>query len=257
MRSKLLKLFLLLTAFILLVGLACNAAAPDAPVEEPQDASLPSADVEAPASPPTDVPPPTAVPEPTQPPVQRFFTEEFDGDTSNWEYFHFGDDNANYDITTDGDRLVFNIPDENIYVYDIYNAQEYDNVRLETEVNNRGYNNNNVSLVCRLDPDEGWYEFSIANNGLYWVFAYDIAGGSGYNQIANGGVQNIKTGKETNQYTIVCKEKTLSLYVNGKEIKTFDENKFSFKEGMIGVSVSSFDVVPINVEFEWVKIMEP
>jgi len=32
-----------------------------------------------------------------------------------------------------------------------------------------GTNNNNISLSVRYS-DEGWYEFNIANNGLYDIF---------------------------------------------------------------------------------------
>lgn len=262
MKYNLAKPFLFLIAFILIVGLACSASSSDTPsepappvVQEP--ANAPPAPVAEVASP---VPPPVTAPEATVPPApaaQHFFTEDFDGDLSGWEYFHFGEENADYTITTDNSRLVFDIPDESVYAYDIYSADVYDDVRLEAEVNNRGYNNNNVSLICRFDEDEGWYEFSIANNGLYWIYAFDIYGDTGYNEITNGGVSSIKTGKETNLYAIECEGRTLTLFVNGKEINSIQEKNFGFTEGMIGVSVSSFDVVPIKVEFEWIKIMEP
>ncbi len=265
MQYKLAKPFLFLVAFILIIGLACSAAAPDeapAPAEEPAAAPVEEEPAPAPevAPEPTAMPEPTAVPEPTTPPTpvaQRFFTEEFDGDLSNWDYFYFADDESGFDINIEDGRAIFDITGEQNYIYLYYTPESYDNVRIETEANNRGFNNNNVSLICRYDDNEGWYEFSVANNGLYWIYVYDIAGETGYNQLANGGVQNIKTGKETNEYGIVCNGNTLTLYVNGKEIKSFEENKFGLKEGMVGVSVSSFDVLPINVEFEWVKIMEP
>jgi len=61
--------------------------------------------------------------------------------------------------------------------------------RPGSAADNAGKNNNNVSLVCRYDDtDETWYEFSIANNGLYWIYAYD----DGYNLIANGGSNLIR-----------------------------------------------------------------
>ena len=259
MNSKLAKPFLLLIGFILIVGLACSAAVPDeAPAAEP------AAPAEEPtAVPPTDVPEPTAtaIPEPTTPPPtptpQRFFTEEFGDDFAGWPYIYFADDDSGFDVYPENDRLVFDIQDENNYVYAYYEDQVYDDVHLETEVNNRGANTNNVSLICRLDLDEGWYEFNITSGGYYNFYAYDIAGDTGYNELVTGGVKNLKTGKETNLYAVTCDGKTLTLYVNGKEIKSFEENKYVFKEGMVGVSVSSFDILPVNVEFEWFKIMEP
>ncbi len=264
MNSKFAKPFLLLIGFILIVGLACSVATPEeveapaAPVEEVVE-EVPPTDV----APPTNVPEPTAtaVPEPTTPPPtptpDRFFTEEFGDDFAGWPYIYFADDDSGFDIYSENDRLVFDIQDEYNWIYAYYEDQVYDDVRLETEVNNRGANTNNVSLICRLDLDEGWYEFNISNGGLYTFYAYDIAGNTGYNELVSGGVQNIKTGKETNQYAITCDGKTLTLYVNGKEIKSYDENKYGFNEGMVGISVSSFEILPVKVEFEWLQIMEP
>ena len=228
--------------------------------EEPADpAPAPVEENAPPPPPPTDVPAPTAVPEPTEPPapvVQKFFTEEFDGDLSNWDYFYFGDDEDGFEITPENGHLTFDIKDQYYYVYTYYTAQTYDDVRIEVQTTNRGFNNNNVSLICRYEDGRGWYEYNIANNGLYWLYAYDEKG-DGYSELATGGSTDIKMGKETNEYAMVCSGSKLKLYINGVETKVYKDTQFGFSEGMIGVSVSSFDVVPINVEFEWIKIMEP
>lgn len=263
MKYQLIKPFLFLLAFVLVFGLACSVLAPSTPVAQP---AIPVAESPVPPPPATAVPvevvsTTAAAAEPTQPPAppanSRFFTEEFDGDLSNWEYFHFGKDGSDYDVSTDDGLLVFEIKDEDTYVFNIYTAEKYDDVRIDTEANNRGYNYNNVGLICRFDEDDGWYEFNISNDGLYEIWAFDILGDTGYNLIANGGAQNIKTGKETNNYGIVCRGKTLTLYVNGREINSIEENKYGFKRGYTGVSVSAENVIPIKVEFEWVKISEP
>lgn len=266
MKHQLAKAFLVLMGFILIVGLACSATAPEeapaaapaAPVEEP--AAAPAEEADAPAPPPTAVPEPTAIPEPTEPPTpeaQRFFTEEFDGDLSNWDYFYFADDESGFDISPDKGRLVFDITGEYNYVYSYYTPEIYEDVRVETEVNNRGFNNNNVSLICRYDEAEGWYEFNIANNGMYWIYVYDERGGQGFVELASGGSNEIRMGKDTNQYSAVCNGRKLTLYINGVETNSIEDNKFVLRDGMVGVSVSSFDVIPINVEVEWFTIMEP
>ncbi len=64
-------------------------------------------------------------------------------------------------------RLVFDFDTKQLYTYLFYEPFEYENVALEARVENRGMNDNNISLICRYSEDEGWYEFNIANSGLY------------------------------------------------------------------------------------------
>jgi len=183
-----------------------------------------------------------------------YYVEEFDPDSNtvaSWSWFLTNGDDSGFDIYTDSGKLVFDITGKNIYSYFVYDPWYYDDVRVDTIAENRGMNNNNVSLICR-GTDTGWYEFSIANNGLWWIYAYDGT----YNMLANGGSTAVNMGKGVNEYTILCYGNTLSLYINGTEIHTLRENKYVYREGQIGIGVSSFDSLPIIVEFDWVGISE-
>jgi S1-C subfamily serine protease len=183
-----------------------------------------------------------------------FYVEEFDPDTSNvhnWSWFITNGDESGFDIYTEGGRLVFDITGRQIYSYFTYDPWFYEDVRLDAIAENRGKNNNNVSLICRA-TDDGWYEFSIANNGLWWIYAYD----GDYSMLANGGSTAVNMGKGINEYTILCYGETLALYINGSEVHTLQESNFAFREGQVGIGVSSFDVLPIIVEFDWVAISE-
>jgi S1-C subfamily serine protease len=183
-----------------------------------------------------------------------FYIEEFDPDSSNvqyWSWFLTNGDENGFDIYTEGGKLVFDITGKHIYSYFAYDPYFYEDVRLDAIAENRGMNNNNVSLICRA-TDEGWYEFSIANNGLWWIYGYD----GDYSMLANGGSTAVNMGKGVNEYTILCYGNTLALYINGSEIHTMYENNFAFREGQVGIGVSSFDVLPIIVEFDWVAISD-
>ena len=199
----------------------------------------------------------TAIPSATVPPSptpQRFFTEEFDNELSDWGEFQLGEENPDFDLTTENGRLVFDIRGQGNFIYTYYDAQVYDDVRVEVETTNHSYNDNNVSLICRYTENTSFYEFSIANSGLYWIFRVDLFG-DGYTTIADGGSNKVVTGQHTNQYAITCEGNKLTLYINGVETTTVEDS--AFKEGKVGVSVSSFDLVPINVDFERMKIMQP
>lgn len=161
-------------------------------------------------------------------------------------------------LSIDNGKLIFKLEDEDLYSYLIYDDQTYEDVRVEVSADNRGKNNNNISLICRYS-NAGWYEFSVMSSGLFQVWAYDATGAvhKGYNLVNSGGTNAIKIGLETNVYSIVCSGKQLTLNINGEESASFTENKYGFSDGKVGINVSSLNVTPIIVEFEYFDIQEP
>jgi hypothetical protein len=265
------KPFFFFVALLLVVGMACSALGggndtppqsqppTQPPVQEPTQTEAP---------PPTEVPP-TEAPPPTEKPtevpqVQQFFTEEFDSPVSNdWDILTVtASDAADPDkvtVESQGGKLVWDFESEYVYYYMFFNAFNYDDVRVDVRADNRGRNNNSISLICRYDPDVGWYEFNIANNGLYDIIYAEVAssGDIDYQTIVNGGSNAIKQGKEVNEYSITCDGDQLSLTINGDEVKTVTEKNYGLREGQVGMSVSSFNVLPILIEMDWFKISEP
>ena len=209
--------------------------------------------------------------EPTE--VQKYFQEDFNSSLNGWSQFvvdgskvskggnailsngEFG--NMSVDVK-DG-YLVFDLQDPGQWVYETYDAQDYDDVRVDVSATNRGTNDNNISLICRYSQKGGWYEFNIANNGLYKIYYGNVKSNNvvAYRLLADGGYTKIKQGKETNQLGISCKGRTLSLFINDYKVKQLDDNEVVLRTGKIGVSVSSFVNLPATVEFDWVKISQP
>ncbi len=186
-----------------------------------------------------------------------FFTEDFNEgvDLSNYSFFEYHGNDDDVNLNADGGFLVFDLQKANLWTYVTYDPYIYTDVALEMKVENRGKNNNNVSLICRYS-DEGWYEFNIANNGLYWIYAYTISDNA-YNRIYNGGSNAIKTGRGTNTYTAYCNGSTLSLYINGVEARTVEDTKYNLPEGKVGLGVSSFDVLPILIGVDYFTVAQP
>ena len=217
-----------------------------------------------------------AASEPSQPPAdntnagdatpdssgEKYFTEEFDGGYDDWsKSIVLGSDETNesgLSLETDGGFLVFDVDTKYLFTYLFYEPFDYDNVVVEARVENRGTNNNNISLICRYS-DEGWYEFNIANNGLYDILygSKNDAGEIVYAPIADGGSNKIKSGKDVNEYKIICKERTLSLFINGTETRVLKENNVVLRDGKVGIGVSSFKDLPVKVDVDWVKISQP
>jgi hypothetical protein len=267
MHVNALKPFVFVLVFMALVGLACmggsSTPAPEPanePQQQPEQPQQP-AQPEEPQQP--EEPAPTEEPsEPVSQDAPDFFTEDFDADSGNWSYFTVtGSEDANesgLDLSVDGGYMVFDVSSKYLYTYVLYDPYDYTDVAVEARVENRGTNNNNISLICRYS-DEGWYEFNIANNGLYDIFAatFNASGDVVYNFLADGGSNKIKSGKEINEYKIVCRERKLSMYINGFETRVLEDNNYVLRDGQVGISVSSFQDLPVKVEVDWIKISEP
>ena len=260
MHGKVLKPFIFIFFIMGVVSLACQSVL-GTPIPEPPTAT------EAPPQPlPTEEPlqleVPTQTVEPTVPAPQKFFTEEFDGDLSNWTYFNvLGSDETSesgLSLEANNGYLGFDIATKELYTYVMYEPYTYKDVAIDILAENRGTNNNAITLVCRYS-NEGWYEISIQNSGLYviWTATYDANGTIQYNKIADGGSTKIKVGKEINEYKMICKDRTISLYINGFETRVLDDNRYVLEEGQVGFSVSSFNDPTVKVDVDWVTISQP
>lgn len=204
----------------------------------------------------TQAPPTATQPEPEEEPP-AYFTEEFNGDIDSWSYFLMSGDENMMDIpyTEDG-YLVFDLRGENQWVYVLYDEYYYPEVRIDVLAENRGKNTNSVSLICNYSDREGWYEFNISNGGKYDILVYSEIDGD-YARLANGGSTNVVTGKSDNWYTAICQGNHLELYINGVFEREYTDNVYNLREGQVGVSVSSFDVLPILVYIDYFSIDLP
>jgi hypothetical protein len=163
------------------------------------------------------------------------------------------------DVQAGGGKLAWNFDTKGLAYYQLYNAFTYQDVKLETSYDNRGVNSNAVSLICRYDPNVGWYEFNITNSGLYNIYAMEVLDGGKYryNRIANGGSFAIKQGKGTNEFAATCQGQQLTLRINGEKVASIAEPKYGFGEGRVGIGVASVDVLPVTIQMESFKVSEP
>ena len=175
-----------------------------------------------------------------------YFTD-FDGTMDNWTYFLMNGNKDGFTANAEDNKLKVDISQTNTWVYFENDAVSVDNVRLDTVADNLGANLNNVSLFCRYSESDGWYEFNIANNGEWWIYRYDV-NSSKYVQLYSGGSTAIHMGKDTNEYSAVCDGDNLTLYINGVQIHTVKDK--NLKSGLAGLSLSSFNVTPVTVDFD-------
>ena len=207
--------------------------------------------------PPTDVPSP--VPTPTPLPPERYFTEDFNSKLDYWSTLFASGDSSEVGILNDNGMLTFDFNSPNSWLYAIYGAFNYESVHIETRVEMQGSNLNAIGLVCNYDEQEGWYEFNISSDGSYnllhgqWL-ADEIAR---YTPILNATSEYIETGNSANEIGLDCYENIVQLYVNGKVIRKMDVAHIGLTGGKVGLSIASFEEVPVIVSFDWVKVSKP
>jgi hypothetical protein len=217
--------------------------------------------------PPTATEPPTATPVPATatPEFLQYFTEEFEGDLKYWPSFVVDGRQSviakeaipEAILVPEAGGFLFDLQRTFLWAYATYDPFDYEDVRVDARVENQGANNNNVSLICRYSPESGWYEFNIANNGLFWIYHAKPRedGFVSYKILGEGGSNKIKAGMDFNEYAIICQGNTMTLFINGTETKVIQDSALS--SGKVGVSISSFITLPVKVSFDWVKISEP
>jgi S1-C subfamily serine protease len=190
--------------------------------------------------------------------AKDFYTEEFDANfnSDNWEYLTLGSgSDKNLVIQQEEDHLKFDLGDKDLYVYFMYKPYTYQDVSLTLNAENRGRNNNNVSLVCRMSDDKTqWYEFSVESGGVWYLYAYDHGK---YNILNNGGTTALKQGKDVNEYKMDCVGNEITMYINGTELKTVKDTTYGYDKGQVGFNISSLNVLPITVNVNWFDIAQP
>ena len=250
---KVFRPFFLISSLVLIISLACGGSTTQ-PTAVPQPIQQ-----EQPVDSPTEAAPPVEQPTDAPAPVSSgpYFTEEFDADPQ-WYYEVIKDsdesDPENITIDFDFSRMIFEIPDSFLYAYYVYEGEMYEDVRVDIKLENRGVNTQQVSLVCRVG-DDGWYEWAVQSDGLWFLYAVS----DGFRRLTNGGSNDIKQGKDINEYGLECKGNEISFFINGKEQKgsPYIEREFALRRGNVGFAVSSLRAIPVKIEVDWFKISEP
>ncbi|MGD8403779.1 MAG: hypothetical protein PVJ21_08975 [Anaerolineales bacterium] len=206
---------------------------------------------------------PTIIPIPTMtatpPPPERYFTEEFDGGLGYWSTLYASGDSERVEVLNEDSKLTFEIYSPVTWMYAIYGPFEYEQVYIETRVESLGSQTNSMGLVCHYDEGEGWYEFNISNDGSYHVlYGQWLAEGiATYMPILEDSSKRIITGNSVNEIGLGCYEDTVQLYINGELIRNLNVAHIGLKGGNVGLSLGSFEDVPVILSFDWVKVNEP
>jgi hypothetical protein len=198
----------------------------------------------------------TPEPSPTSTPLPlRDFTENFDSSSPYWS--NFGTNNRVPDIQLQRGFLIFNLRQANDWGDSIYNAQSYQSVRVDAQVEIRAGSDGAVGVVCNYSQTDGWYEFNIYADQTYMLmYGQWLAPGiARYLPLRRTSSEKIKNG--SNQVGLMCDGNTLTPYINNVRMIVYTDNKVGLKSGNVGVTASSFNDVPFVAAFDWVKVSTP
>jgi hypothetical protein len=244
---------LLIGCFILIA--ACQpatAAQTPAPSFFPTSTLLPSP-ISA-----TFTPEPTSTPAPSPTPFPRLFTNEFDTSLEGWAILQAGSDAIPH-VKTENSSLILEMDLPFTWLYALYGAQDYDNVRVDTQFTNRALTPSSVGLICRYSEEQGWFEYNVSADGTYnvlygkWLTVSVVD----YLPITSGSSKEILPSGTTQTIGLACSDTTLSLYINDNLFRQVEVGRFELTSGKIGMNASSYESTPIIIGFDWVTVTEP
>jgi hypothetical protein len=246
------------TLFIIACLVLMTACQPATTIVTPASSPSPLPIATQTSNPVTDTPQPTPTPDFTPTPFPRFFTDEFDAAPTAWTILQAGSE-ATPNIRTENSNLILRMEAPYNWVYAVYGAQEYDNIRLDTQFTNQAGSPASIGLMCRYSESDGWFEYNVSMDGTYnLLYGQWLASGiADYFPIMDGSSNLIQPSGATQEISLVCSGTTLSLFVNQTVIRNVDVTRYELTNGKVGITASSFENVPVVVAFNWVRVNEP
>jgi hypothetical protein len=243
---------LLLIGFLLLTS-ACQSATPT-----PAPSFFPTSTPPPTPIPATVSPEPSSTPEPSPTPFPRLFTEEFDGSLAGWVILQAGNDGVPNIQTTDS-RLTLQMDFPFTWLYALYGAQDYTDIRIDTQFTNRALTPSAAGLICRYSEETGWFEYNVLSDGTYNVLygRWLSVGIAEYLPIKDGTSKEIQPSGTTQTIGLTCSDSTLWLYINDTLIRKVDVSSYNLTEGKVGLAASSYENTPIVIGFDSVTLSEP
>jgi hypothetical protein len=246
------KLLLLLGGLIVIT--ACRPVATPTPIAP----LFPTATIPPTADPVTDTPQQAPTLELTSTPLARLFTNEFDSSLAGWVILQAGSE-ATPNIKNENSNLILQMDSPYTWVYAVYGAQDYENIRIDAKFANQGGSPAAIGLICRYSDTDGWLEYNVSTDGTYNVlYGKWLSNGiADYLPILSASSSAIQPSGTPQEIGLLCSDTTLSLFVDQNLIRRVDVTSYKLATGKVGITASSFENIPVIAAFDWVKVSEP
>lgn len=159
-------------------------------------------------------------------------------------------------------KLVFDLEDNETYMYKFYTHPAGEDVAVEVSVQSFEQITNGIALVCRATNEyDKWYEFRVSSTNNYAIYSYDASRRdeekNPYVELKKGGLR-IDQFRPTKENVIrgVCQGSTLTLYINDNEIASATAGDSTGGE-LVGLGAISYDILPVTVKFDYFSYGTP
>jgi len=162
-------------------------------------------------------------------------------------------------IKNENSHLILQMDFPYTWLYALYGPQDYANIRIDVQFENRALTPSSAGLLCRYSEEAGWFEYNVSADGTYNVLygRWLNVGIAEYLPITDGTSREIQPSGAAQKIGLTCSDSTLWLYVNGTLIRQVDVSRYELTEGKVGLAASSFENIPIVIGFDSVTISEP
>jgi hypothetical protein len=238
----------------LLLITACQPATTPTPVAP----LFPTATISPTMVPITETPQPTPTLELTSTPLPRLFTNEFDASLAGWVIFQAGNE-ATPNVKTENSNLILQMDSPFTWVYAVYGAQDYGNIRIDAKVANQAGSPASIGLICRYSESDGWLEYNVSTDGTYNViYGKWLSNGiADYLPVLSAPSTAIQPSGTPQEIGLICSDTFLSLFIDQTLIRRVDVSSYKLTAGKVGITASSFENTPVIATFDWVKVSEP
>ena len=225
-------------------------------------APFPSSTATLPASqtpiPVTNTPEPTATLELSPTPFPRFFTDEFDSSLAGWVILQAGNESVP-NTKTENSNFILQMDSPFNWLYAIYTAQDYANVRINAQFTNQAGSPSSTGLICRYSEEDGWFEYNVSTDGSYNLLygSWLAVGIADYLPITDGSSNLIQPSGAPQLIGLTCSDTALALYINDTIVRNVDVTNYGLTEGSVGITASSYENTPVVVALERVIVSEP
>ena len=162
-------------------------------------------------------------------------------------------------ISNDNSHLVLQMDSPYTWLYALYSPQDYSNIRIDVQFENRALTPASAGLICRYSDEDGWFEYNISTDGTYNVLygSWLSVGIAEYLPIMDGVSKEIQPSGTIQKIGLICSDTTLSLFINETLIRRADVSRYELTEGKVGVAAASYENTPIVIGVDSVTISEP
>lgn len=179
------------------------------------------------------------------------FKDDFSSSNSGWDQVRADDGITDYENGVY--RINVLVPDTDVWANP---GLDFTDTQVEVDATKvGGPDDNDFGIICRYQDTDNYYYFIISSDGYYGIGK--VVDGE-YNLIGMDSMppsEAINQGADTNHLRADCIGNTLTLYVNGEELDSKEDNEFT--SGDVGLLAGTYTESGTDIHFDDFYVYKP